>query len=65
MNNTGENTEGLRKIIDMTRQISIVLLILHYYVYCYGAFRQWGLSHSISDKFLLNLQYTGLFNHMR
>ncbi|EHQ24314.1 conjugal transfer protein MobC [Mucilaginibacter paludis] len=63
MNNTGENTEGLRKIIDMTRQISLVLLILHFYVYCYGAFRQWGLSHSITDKLLLNLQHTGLFDN--
>ncbi|RKR80718.1 type IV secretory system conjugative DNA transfer VirD4/TraG family protein [Mucilaginibacter gracilis] len=63
MNNTGENTEGLRKIIDMTRQMSIILLVLHYYVYCYGAFKQWGLSHPVSDKFLLNLNYTGLFNH--
>ncbi|MHB8207627.1 conjugal transfer protein MobC [Mucilaginibacter sp.] len=64
MNNTGENTEGLRKVIDLTRQISLVLLILHFYVYCYAAFKQWGLSHPISDKFLLNLNHTGLFNHI-
>jgi hypothetical protein len=64
MTNTGENTEGLRKIIDMTRQISLVLLILHFYIYCYAAFKQWGLSHPISDKFLVNLHYTGLFNHI-
>ena len=64
MNQTGESPEGLRKIIDMTRQISLVLLILHFYVYCYGAFKQWGLSHPISDKFLLNLGHIGLFNHL-
>ena len=63
MNNTGENTEGLRKVVDLTRQISLVLLIMHFYFYCYAAFRQWGLSHPISDKFLLNLHSTGLFNH--
>lgn len=64
MSQTGENTEGLRKITDLTRQISIVLLILHFYVYCYGAFREWGLSHPISDKFLINLHSTGLFNRI-
>jgi hypothetical protein len=62
--NTGENPEGLRKIIDMTRQISLVLLILHFYVYCYTAFKQWKLSYTISDKFLLNLHHTGLFNNL-
>ena len=38
----GENDEGLRKIIDMTRIISVALLILHFYYYCYAAFHQWN-----------------------
>ena len=29
---TGENEQGLRKILDMTRVISIVLLGLHFYL---------------------------------
>ncbi len=28
---TGENEQGLRKILDMTRLISIALLIFHFY----------------------------------
>lgn len=38
--NTGENEQGLRKIIDMTRMISIVILLLHFYNYCYNAFAE-------------------------
>jgi len=41
--NTGENEQGLRKIIDMTRMISIIVLLLHFYYYCYNAFAEWQL----------------------
>ncbi|MCX2680966.1 YWFCY domain-containing protein [Galbibacter sp. EGI 63066] len=61
---TGENEEALRKIIDLTRKISIVVLVLHCYIYCYGAFREWGLSHVITDRILLNLRHTGLFEDL-
>jgi hypothetical protein len=37
---TGENVEGLRKILDMTRLIAITILVLHFYYYCYAAFRR-------------------------
>ena len=61
--NTGENEQGLRKIIDMTRLISIVLLALHFYYYCYGAFVKWELTATISDRLLTNIRNTGLFNN--
>lgn len=35
---TGENEQGLRKILDMTRLMSIVMLGQHFYYYCYKAF---------------------------
>ena len=35
---TGENEQALRKILDMTRLISIAILVLHFYYYCYTAF---------------------------
>ncbi len=50
---TGENEQGLRKILDMTRLMSIAVLILHFYYYCYGAFEQWKLTTTISDRILL------------
>ena len=60
--NTGENEQGLRKVIDLTRMISIVLLILHCYFYCYGAFQHWNLTTPIGDRILKNLAHTGLFD---
>jgi hypothetical protein len=58
---TGENEMGLRKIIDMTRMIGIVILLVHFYYYCYAAFEHWQLTHAIGDMLLLNIAKTGLF----
>lgn len=60
---TGENEQGLRKIIDITRLISIALLALHFYYYCYAAFREWQLTSSLTDRVLANIRMTGLFDH--
>ena len=59
---TGENEQGLRKIIDLTRMISIAILLLHFYFYCYKAFVVWGWTSTISERILTNLQ-TGLFKN--
>jgi hypothetical protein len=59
---TGENEQALRKILDMTRMISLVLLGLHFYYYCYGAFRNWQLVSAFSDRLLVNVVATGLFS---
>ena len=60
---TGENEQGLRKITDITRLISIALLALHFYYYCYAAFRQWQLTSSLTDRVLANIRMTGLFDY--
>ncbi|MBS1738262.1 MAG: YWFCY domain-containing protein [Bacteroidetes bacterium] len=60
---TGENEQALRKILDMTRLISIVILVIHFYYYCYAAFLQWGLSSTFSDRILGNIYRTGLFSY--
>ncbi|HSZ86517.1 MAG TPA: conjugal transfer protein MobC, partial [Puia sp.] len=62
--NTGENEQGLRKILDMTRMISIVLLLLHFYYSCFPAFTDWNLRAKITDRILINLIHTGLFSSM-
>lgn len=59
--NTGENEQGLRKILDMTRLISIVILALHFYYYCYRAFEAWGLSVDLTNRLMGNIRRTGLF----
>ncbi|MNU20675.1 Type IV secretory system Conjugative DNA transfer [compost metagenome] len=61
--NSGENAEALRKIIDFIRKVSIMLLGLHYYVYCYAAFQLWGLTHKIVGQLLGSIGNMGLFHH--
>lgn len=60
---TGENEQALRKILDMTRLISIAILLIHFYYYCYTAFQQWGFIAGFSDKILGNIHHTGLFSN--
>ena len=59
---TGENEQGLRKILDMTRMISIAVLLLHFYYYCYGAFKMWELQSDLTNRLLQNIYNTGLFS---
>ncbi|NGM90171.1 conjugal transfer protein TraG, partial [Parapusillimonas sp. SGNA-6] len=59
---TGENEQALRKILDMTRLIGIVILVIHFYYYCYGAFAAWGLVSEFSDRLLGNIRNTGMFS---
>lgn len=59
--NTGENEQALRKILDMTSLISLVILFLHVYFEFYAAFREAGLSAGFTDKILSNIVRTGLF----
>lgn len=59
---TGENEQGLRKIVDLSRLISVALLCLHCYYYCYGAFLTWGITLKFTDNLLLNIQRTGMFS---
>jgi len=62
---TGENEQGLRKILDLTRMISIALLLLHFYYHCYGAFALWGLHAGLTDRLLDNISNTGLFSNFQ
>jgi len=59
---TGENDQALRKILDMTRLIAIVILCIHYYFYLYTAFHHWGLTLDFTDRLLGNVAKTGLFH---
>lgn len=60
---TGESVEGLRKILDMTRLIAITILALHFYYYCYSAFREWQLTVELTDRLMGNIERTGLFSN--
>jgi len=60
---TGENEQGLRKILDLTRMISIAILLLHFYFYCYETFKHWEIRSDITDRLLQNIYNTGLFSN--
>jgi hypothetical protein len=59
---TGENDQAMRKILDMTRLISIAVLLLHFYEACYGAFALWHWVSALTDRLLANIVRTGLFS---
>ena len=61
MSVTGENEQGLRKIMDLTRFASIFILLLHFYYYCYAAFKEWEIRTTITDRLMANIIHTGLF----
>ncbi|HZK63344.1 MAG TPA: YWFCY domain-containing protein, partial [Puia sp.] len=62
---TGENEQALRKIIDFTRLLSIAILVVHYYLCCYPAFRQLKLTHPIVDHLLSPLSRMMVFKTVR
>ncbi len=62
---TGENEQALRKMLDMTRLISMVILVLHFYFYCYAAFEQWHLTVTLTHRLMGNIRNTGLFNNFQ
>ena len=60
---TGENEQALRKILDMTRLIALIILFIHCYYYCYAAFKEWEFTTAFTDKLLGNISKTGLFSN--
>jgi hypothetical protein len=63
MSATGENENDLRKVLDLTRLLSVGVLILHLYYSCYEAFAHWQLTTPLTDKILVQISATGLFKH--
>ena len=59
--NTGENQQAIRKIIDISRFISVGLLLLHFYNVGYTLFVSIGFSNFATDWILAKISQTGLF----
>ncbi len=60
-----DDLRALGKIIDFMRAVSILLVIIHVYWYCYEMISGQNLNMDIVDKILLNFQRsTGLFSSM-
>lgn len=58
---TGENEQGLKKIMDLTRAVAVIILLLHFYYHGYGIFKAVGWSAKVSDNLLGNVARSGLF----
>ncbi|BDE82569.1 conjugal transfer protein MobC [Porphyromonas somerae] len=58
-----DDLRALGKIMDFMRGISVLILLINCYWFCYEAFHTWGLTLSVLDKILMNFQRTaGLFS---
>lgn len=53
--NTGENVQALRAILDMMRLGSIIVLLLHFYVYCFDCIQLFGLETEIGNRLIYNI----------
>ncbi len=59
---TGENEFDLRRISDLARGVSIVILLIHFYFYCYAALREWHLTIPVVDQIFIHIGRTGVFS---
>ena len=58
-----DDVRSLAKIIELIRGVSILVLIIHVYWFCYEFLAEQNATVIIIDKILLNFQkYTGLFS---
>ncbi|KMQ64391.1 conjugal transfer protein TraG [Chryseobacterium angstadtii] len=59
-----DDLRGLAKIIAFMRAVSIVLILMHFYWFCYSAFADKGWNIEVVNRILSNFQRTaGLFSH--
>lgn len=63
MSGTGENDNDLRKILDLTRLLSVSLLLLHIYFTCYAAFELWQLTSAFTYRIIHQISKAGLFSN--
>ena len=61
MAGTGENDQALQKIIDFIRLLSIVILLFHFYIFCYRSVQAWGFTFELLDEVTYALQKTWAF----
>src|SRR5674476_201438 len=57
-----DDLRGLAKVMEFMRAISILLVIIHIYWFCYRSVHELNMNISVVDKILLNFnRTTGLF----
>ena len=62
MSQQEDDLRALAKIMDFLRAVSILMVVIHLYWYCYEAVRLWGIDIGVVDRVLMNFDRTaGLF----
>ena len=57
-----DDLRALAKIMEFGRAVSIFLLVVHVYVYCYPSITAWNLNLAVMDRILVNFNNTtGIF----
>lgn len=58
-----DDLRALAKIMDFLRAVSILLVVINIYWYCYEAVHKWNLNIGVIDKILMNFNRTaGIFS---
>ena len=62
MSQQEDDLRALAKIMDFLRAVSIILVVMNVYWFCYEAIRLWGVDIGVVDRILMNFNRTaGLF----
>ena len=63
MSQQEDDLRALAKIMDFLRAVSIILVVMNVYWFCYEAIRLWGVDIGVVDRILMNFDRTaGLFH---
>ncbi|WP_342975194.1 conjugal transfer protein MobC [Phocaeicola dorei] len=58
-----DDLRALAKIMDFLRAVSIILVVMNVYWYCYEAVRLWGVDIGVVDRILMNFNRTARLFH--
>lgn len=58
---TGENEQALQRIIELLRLLSIVVLLLHFYIFLHGVLLQMNMTHELLDHIVNAVRRVGTF----
>lgn len=61
MSQQEDDLRALAKIMDFLRAVSIILVVMNVYWFCYEAIRLWGVSIGLLDRFSSGTQSHGNF----
>ena len=58
MSQQEDDLRALAKIMDFLRAVSIILVVMNVYWFCYEVIRLWGVNIGVVDRILLNFDRT-------